>query len=288
MDRRLKVNFSPWTNFGDTCVPYMLKKLNVPFIFSHHTVEDKILMIGSILGVGNRRNTVVWGTGIIDKTTRALPDAKYLAVRGYKTLEKLNEANVDTNNIAIGDPALLLPRIYQPTVTKQYKLGIIPHMVDHSFVMNYVKENKDMFPDTIVLDPNTPVSKIENFIDDVNRCEKVISTCLHGLICAHAYGIPATWMKVSDRLAGDDIKFYDHFSAINIDFDKPLEMIKSSNIDVNVLPNNYNSDMLWECRPWALELDDKYYVDINSESWTSHCYPDGYEGKIVDDKWWEK
>ena len=75
MDKRLKVNFVPFSNFGDTSVPYMLKKLNIPFIFTHHTVENKILMTGSILGVGNRKNTIVWGTGIIDNKTVPLKNS---------------------------------------------------------------------------------------------------------------------------------------------------------------------------------------------------------------------
>ena len=94
MDKRLKVNFVPFSNFGDTSVPYMLKKLGIPFLFSHHTTEKKIIMTGSILGVGSRKDTIVWGSGIIDNKVKPLIDCDYRAVRGPRTLEKLKERGI--------------------------------------------------------------------------------------------------------------------------------------------------------------------------------------------------
>lgn len=40
------------------------------------------------------------------------PDAKYLSIRGPHTYEKLKENNIDCEPI-FGDPALLMPKIYQ-------------------------------------------------------------------------------------------------------------------------------------------------------------------------------
>lgn len=286
MDKRLKVNCSPWSNFGDTCVPYMLQKLNVPFMFAHHTVEKKVLMIGSILGVGNRKDSVVWGTGIIDDKTVALPNAKYLAVRGPRTLDKLVDAGVDITEVAMGDPAMLLPKVYNPTIEKKNKLGVIPHIVDYDMVRNYVMDNKDKFPNTIVINPNTPVSKIEGFIDEVLSCEKIVATCLHGIICAHAYGIPAVWMKVSERLAGDDIKFHDHFESVGISDLEPIELIEDENVQIDEFTSTLDIEKLWECRPWE-NVSEDYYVDVDKEGWEKECYPADYGGKIVNDQWWK-
>ena len=283
MDKRLKVNFVPFSNFGDTSVPYMLKKLNIPFIFAHHTVEKKILMTGSILGVGNRKNTIVWGTGIIDKNTIPLKNSIYKAVRGYRTLNKLKEHDIDTSNVAIGDPAMLLSRIYKKeNKEKKYKLGIIPHIVDYNFVLNHINANKNKFQNTTIINPNTRVSEIESFIDKVNECETIISTCLHGIICAHSYGIKAAWMKVSNRLAGDDVKFYDHFESVGIFDLQPLSLIENQDISVSEFSSTLDVDKLWEARPWITASED-YYVDVDDSNWTKECYFDGYESKIWTD-----
>ncbi len=285
MDKRFKVNCSPWSNFGDTCVPYMLQKLEIPFIFAHHTVEKKVLMIGSILGVGNRKDSIVWGTGIIDDKTNALPDAHYLAVRGPRTMQKLVEAGVDTTNVAMGDPAMLLPKMYNPTIEKTNKLGVIPHIMDYDLVRNHIINNPEQFPNTIVINPNVPPSGIEGFIDEVLSCEKIVATCLHGVICAHAYGIPAKWMKVSNKLAGDDIKFHDHFESVGITDLEPMDMIENENIEIDDFNSTLDIERLWACRPW-LNASEDYYVDIDEEGWENECYPDNYGGKIVDDAWW--
>lgn len=287
MDKRLKVNFVPFSNFGDTSVPYMLKKLNIPFIFTHHTVENKILMTGSILGVGNRKNTIVWGTGIMDNKTVPLKNSIYKAVRGYRTLNKLKEHGIDTSNVALGDPAMLLSRIYKKeNIEKKYKLGIIPHIVDYTFVSNYVNNNKDKFKNTIIIDPNTNVSKIEKFIDQVNECEKIVSTCLHGIICAHSYGIKAAWMRVSDKLAGDDVKFYDHFESVGIFDLQPLSLIENENVNVNEFSSKLDIDKLWDARPWV-DLSDDYYVNIDDPNWVKECYFDGYDNRIWTDDYFK-
>ena len=42
-------------------------------------------------------------------------------------------------------------------------------------------------------------------------CEEIVTSTLHGLICAEAYGIPVTWVKYSDKICGGQLKFQDYF-----------------------------------------------------------------------------
>lgn len=286
MDKRLKVNFVPFSNFGDTSVPYMLGKLNIPFIFTHHTVEKKILMTGSILGVGSRKDTIVWGSGIIQNNIKPLTNCYYRAVRGPRTLEKVQSVGVDISNIALGDPAMLLPRVYQPSQEKKYKLGIIPHMVDYDYVRKHVMDNPDKFPNTIVIDANTNTRQIEGFIDKVNQCEKIVSTSLHGIICAHAYGIPAKWMKISNKLAGDDVKFQDHFESVGLYNQTYVGLIDNENVEIEPFVSKLNLDSLWNCRPW-IDAPDDYYVDLDNPEWTKEVYFDGYKDRIWTDEYFK-
>jgi pyruvyltransferase len=287
MNKRLKVNFVPFSNFGDTLVPYMLGKLEIPFIFTHHTVEKKVLMIGSILGVGSRKDTIVWGSGVIRENIKPLTTCNYRAVRGPRTLEKVANVGVDTSKIVLGDPAMLLPRVYQPSQEKIYKLGIIPHIVDYDHVRKYVLENPNKFPNTIVINANTNTRQIENFINTVNQCEKIVSTSLHGIICAHAYGIPAKWMKVSNKLAGDDIKFYDHFESVGMNNMEPIiGLIQDENIEIDEFNSKLDLESLWNCRPW-IDAPEEYYVDLDNPNWVEQCYFDGYKDRLWTDEYFK-
>jgi pyruvyltransferase len=284
MNRRFKVNFVPFGNFGDMTVPYMLAKLGVPFVFSHHTVEKKTIMTGSILGVGSRPNTIVWGTGIMNEGTKPLNDCYYKAVRGPRTLEKLKQHGIDTSNVALGDPALLLPKIYQPQqkIEKKYKLGIIPHIVDFKFVSDHVNANKNNFQNTTLINPGIGTKQIEKFINQILECEKIVSTCLHGIICAHAYNVPACWMRVGNRLMGDDVKFHDYFESAGFSNIQPAPLIESENISVNENKITLDTEPLWKCRPW-IEASEEYFVDIDDPNWTTSCYPEGYKDRIWTD-----
>lgn len=286
MNKRFKVNFVPFSNFGDTSVPYMLNKLGVPFIFAHHTVDKKTIMTGSILSVGSRKDTIVWGSGLMWGNMKPRNDCNYLAVRGPRTLEKVLEVGIDISNIVLGDPALLLPKVFQPKVEKKYKLGIIPHIVDIDLVNRHMKENPKNFVNSKLIDPNTNTSKIEDFIIQVNQCERIVSTSLHGIICAHAYGIPAKWMKVSDKLAGDNTKFYDYFESVGMYGESPMDLLEDENVEMHDFKMLLDVEKLWDCRPWET-ASDEYFVDLDNPDWMTECYPEGYKDRLWTDEYFK-
>jgi hypothetical protein len=43
-----------------------------------------------------------------------------------------------------------------------------------------------------------------------------VSSSLHGIILAHAYGIPVAWTEFSTGLKGDGVKFLDHYASVGI------------------------------------------------------------------------
>lgn len=178
------------------------------FLYDYFRNRKVILAIGSILRYKNGKNFYVWGSGII-KADAEFGEAEFLAVRGEYTKNRLKELGYNLPS-TLGDPALLLPLVYKPNNKKKYKLGIIPHFVHY----NELKHFENSFIKVInLLDP------IEKVVDEISMCEKTISTSLHGIIVSHCYNIPSLWFTfdTKNKLFGDDIKFLDYFSSVDLD-----------------------------------------------------------------------
>lgn len=197
-------------NFGDALTPYLIKKISgkIPLWVSQTEDCDKVLVTGSILN-NEINNGIIWGCGIAN-TNDPIPQHKEIrAVRGKLTGESCRRQGIKFDEV-YGDPALLLPRFYNPSISKKYKFGIIPHYVDAYSV--YSKVDLDKFEE-LGIKVIDVMQEVEPFINDVLSCQKIISSTLHGIICAHAYGIPCDWVKFTDRIGGDDFKYKDYYST---------------------------------------------------------------------------
>ncbi len=173
------------------------------FFYKHYFV------IGSLLDRANR-NTEVWGSGFISKDSSCdEPPRKVFAVRGPKTRELLLNQGIDCPEV-YGDPALLMPYIFNPKIKKTYKLGVIPHYVDkHDSCFEKFKSNSDC----LIIDIQDP--NPYNFLIKLMSCEMILSSSLHGIILADAYGIPSQWVKMSEKVLGGPFKFQDYYLSVN-------------------------------------------------------------------------
>lgn len=196
-------------------------------LISHLLNEQNYMVIGSVLHDANK-NTIVWGAGMISKNH--LPKEKpkkILAVRGKLTRKCLIDNNIDCPEV-YGDPALLLPLIYKPKIKKKYKVGIIPHIFDENnqLLYNYSSLHSDV---KII-----SMRKYENWrdvINQINECSYILSSSLHGLIVADAYGVPNVWIEVSDRVYGNGFKFHDYFSSVGRTNEKSVVIQNSTDLD---------------------------------------------------------
>ena len=207
-------------NYGDLLGKYLVEKISQkkviwakPSKFSLYDFFSPIYVtIGSILTNVNSK-CIVWGSGIVSKDY-PIKNAKFLAVRGPQTRKLLLKQGYEVPEV-YGDPALLLPKFYNPKIKKAYAIGIIPHYSDFNRVKDFYK-NEDSI---LLIDLMT--NNIEKTTDDFLKCKKIVSSSLHGLIVAHAYGIPAVWQKFSGDIFGDDIKYQDYFESVGIAPYKP-------------------------------------------------------------------
>jgi pyruvyltransferase len=211
----MKINLRHWSlggpeqNFGDALSPYIVRRL----LGKQHTLEVNgegevdLLAIGSWLHYAED-GTHIWGTGL-----RTDPPVEEDAVHDYKTLNVHAVRGPLTRDFLLrrgiwcppvyGDPALLLPELFQPgrDVELVHKTGLVPHL---GSIEKYQDAN-----DFHVISPLT--TDVEDTIRQIVSCGAVVSQSLHGLIVADAYHVPNVWLR--DLPDEGDLKFLDYFAS---------------------------------------------------------------------------
>ena len=221
-------------NWGDDINIEMLEEisdlkvliLNRSRIF-HHLPVRSFCCIGSILGECYGKNLEIWGSGFrSDKSRLHVMPKKIHSVRGPLTRQALLQQGFDCPEV-YGDPALLVSRYYHPKPRKIFKYGIIPHYVDEK---NPLVRSIISRPDVLVISM-ADYKHWHDIPDAVCSCEKIISSSLHGLIVADSYGIPNTWVRFSDNIAGGSFKYLDYFASVGRDVPAPVRIGSSEDLD---------------------------------------------------------
>lgn len=236
-------------NFGDKLTPYIIEKLSKQKAIwcPLESTTEKFMVVGSILNWLSP-NTTAWGVGIANLNDR-VPMKKVIAVRGQLSGIVTRLSNIEFKSI-YGDPALLLPRMYEPKTEKKYKYGIVPHYADVEIVL------RNLIPSDVLI--INPFDDIEKFIENINQCEKIFSSSLHGLIVADAYGIPSQWSEFSyDRIGGDRTKYVDYYMSLGydpiinpLDLREGIDFKKLYKTEVNLKELNIDLDKLYTSCPF--------------------------------------
>lgn len=214
-------------NCGDVLTPVLLERLGhqVEYADAH---EADFMFIGSIASHARRGMNVV-GSGIGSRGDYLATDVNWLACRGPLTGDCITNCG-GRNPEVYGDPALLLPYVYDKHVAKHDVVGVFAHYVD--------------LDDPQLTDGKwnviNPIGDPLFVVDQLRKFSPILSSSLHGIILAHAYGIPAAWVRLSDKLFGDDVKFADYAASVGIEL-KPYAKLTDA---VPVLPTNINTSEL--------------------------------------------
>ena len=187
-------------NFGDALGPAILKRLGLKFELVERMGQADLVTCGSVLGFGRFQNGCrFWGTGIMDDSHGGLHPTvadtyEFLAVRGELT--RIYAKAPD--DVVMGDPGILVPELWTAT-GKRSGLGVVPH---------YVDKRQYPFADRVI----NVQDDVDTVIRDIASCDRILSSSLHGLIVAQAYGIPAMRLH-HPAVKGGDFKWADYQSA---------------------------------------------------------------------------
>ena len=255
-------------NWGDDLNYYFLQQLTgCPVVFRHNFRiigwfrHHSYLCIGTLLDGDKYKDshTIIWGSGCSGANRGLQTPQKVLAVRGPKSREYLQSQGIYCPEV-YGDPALLLPLVYNPRdrfkvqsskfkaspsaspcreeilfetrnsklETKRYRLGIIPHVVDLHHPV--IKEIREKNTEEILIIDLAHYEKWTDVIDQICSCERILSSSLHGLIVSDAYQVPSCWIELSGIISGGYFKFFDYASSVERDINEPARIVKAADI----------------------------------------------------------
>lgn len=236
--------FSDICNFGDVLGLIICKKLlpqlNFKVVKPYEYCDNlNLISIGSILK-GADSNSIIWGAGFIDTNEHLHSKPKAIcAVRGPLSNKKIQQQGLETVKV-LGDPAYLISIFFDEDIPTRFKYGIIPHYVDsNDHRIKNVKKREDVLIIDVQQDPVLVIKQIKS-------CSYILSSSLHGIICADAFNIPAVYIKLSENLAGNGFKFIDYFLSCGrrdhypyvigdqIDFKRAIKKIENFKNSVKV------------------------------------------------------
>ena len=191
-------------NFGDILTPLILDYYNIKYEYTEKS-KANLICVGSIANFAND-NSLVLGSGVAYRNIPLNSKAKWLFTRGPLTRENVIKNNGSCEEI-YGDPAMLLPKILSSS-NKTENFGYIPHINEYKII-------KIQYPKKNIINLNNP--NVKEVIKQITSCRKIMSSSLHGVIAAHAYGIPVAHVNFTEGIIqGDGTKYKDHYAAINI------------------------------------------------------------------------
>lgn len=209
VDGKVPLNyFDELPNFGDQLSPWLVEKITGREVVVADRAEPHYVVIGSVINQTTDQS-IVWGAGTYGTEAKgeAAPHARYTAVRGPLTRDKLGASwgfGIRAPSV-FGDPALLLPLYYMPDVPVTHEYGVAVRWSERKWAQ------ASYGPGVKLIDFGS--TDVEGVIRDLLSCRRIVTSSLHGLVVADAYGIPSAWLA-SDSPRGGVYKFYDYFASV--------------------------------------------------------------------------
>ncbi len=220
--------------------------------------EPKLLAVGSILTFA-REGDVIWGSGVNgnwrDRRNYKFKDLDVRAVRGPKTRRFLQEEfNISVPEV-YGDPALLFPYFFPEfsrTANPKYDYIVIPHYSEQSLFP------KDENPNVVY-----PTEPWDEVISKICDSALVISSSLHGVIIAEAFGIPARYLRVTTKESL--FKYKDYYRGTGRQTFRPATSVDEALELGGEPPAHFDAQKLYDAFPFECWQEDiKQQIDFGA------------------------
>lgn len=209
LEKNNRYNSSRW-NLGDSLgfvvASYMLERKGLS-LDTWIKERKHFNCIGSNV-FASFQHATIWGSGVLREPVGRLkcfllryPHSKFdfRAVRGPLSREIIMRFGHECPEV-YGDPAILMPYIYNPHCEVRHDLLIIPQFKTEI-------EFRAKHPDLFIMSMNTDDYK--SVIDAIVSSKKVIASSLHAIILADAYGVPSVFFRGLDKVK--DFKYMDYY-----------------------------------------------------------------------------
>jgi pyruvyltransferase len=244
--------YSNEKNFGDLLAPCLFQHFKFKPIHSE-IIRSDIVSVGSILGiVPSLYSGYIFGSGLIKDHSIKLPFAKIIGVRGELTWERIGSPKINF----LGDPGLLADKLILERKEKKFLIGIVPHYVD--------KHNEKILHISQEFEKEIKVIDVQNdprlVINEIDECEYILSSSLHGLVVADSLGIPNGWLLLSNNVVGKGFKFFDYWSVFNTKYE-PFELLGTENL-IDLINMTHE---IPERIPMVKNAIDEAYISLHEE-----------------------
>jgi hypothetical protein len=274
VDGKVPLNYFTYRpNFDDLLSPWLVQQMTGQEVVIADRKKPHYVVIGSIISQGTGQS-IFWGTGTYgtENEEEVPKDARYAAVRGPLTRAKLGASKGFGVSVpeVYGDPALLLPLYHAPEVLITHEYGVAVRWNERSWA------HATYGPDVKLIDFGR--NDVEAVIRDMLSCRKIVTSSLHGLVLADAYGVPSAWLA-SDSPRGGVFMFYDYFASVEKfrrpqKFDPSLEPVTEERVGesfcFNSEPIDFDYRMLLDASPLLRRKSDRRNSAAGSTlSWQS-------------------
>ena len=199
-------------NFGDNLNPWIWDQLIPDVLDNDESVA--FVGIGSLINDGLPYRTrhaskrVIFGTGVgYGKTTEVKLDESYriYCLRGSLSAKALGVEE----DLGVTDGAVLIRRVYQNNVKKNYRFSYIPHYeLAGKGWENVCKELGFGYID--------PRWTVEEVLSAISKTEVLLCEAMHGAIVADALRVP--WIPVATNSTILSFKWQDWCSSIGVEY----------------------------------------------------------------------